>query len=506
MRILSFFIVGLVFSSLYAQKHDYIWMAGYRSNPVTPNLGGMLIDFNKNPREVRVNYRNLDFGTVNTSICDSAGNLLFYSNGCFVAGADDSLLLNGDDISPGELHDQFCYDQYTLGYISGQQSILTLPLPNSANEYIIFHLGIENVPHPTFGQLPMATNFYYSRVRINHNPLKGEVIEKNVIIHDTVGFGEMCAVKHKNLRDWWILIPSRYDKNDYFVFCLTPDGLSFPSYQTFAFNTLSQFTDGQAQFTPDGNKYIRYRSNEGIYIFDFDRETGSLSNMIFLDPPEIELKYGGCAVAPNSRFLYVTNLTKVFQLDLEDPLNPASFQLVGTYDGYTDPLATNFGYCQLGPDCKLYIRPGNGTKVYHIIHNPDERGVACNLEQHGIVFPHYNITIPYFPNFRLGPPDDPGLPCSPVVSTTNPPTPLPAFSVFPNPVRAALKVVPNRQYHGPARLRLHDLTGRLALERAFDPLAPAAEVDVSALPPGVYVYEVWCEGAVQRSGKVVKVE
>jgi len=228
--------------------------------------------------------------------------------------------------------------------------------------------------------------------------------------------------------------------------------------------------------------------------------------MIFLDPPEIELKYGGCAVAPNSRFLYVTNLTKVFQLDLEDPLNPASFQLVGTYDGYTDPLATNFGYCQLGPDCKLYIRPGNGTKVYHIIHNPDERGVACNLEQHGIVFPHYNITIPYFPNFRLGPPDDPGLPCSPVVSTTNPPTPLPAFSVFPNPVRTVLQVVPNRQYHGPARLRLHDLTGRLALERAFDPLAPAAEVDVSALPPGVYVYEVWCEGAVQRSGKVVKVE
>ena len=155
----------------------------------------------------------------------------------------------------------------------------------------------------------------------------------------------------------------------------------------------------------------------------------------------------------------------------------------------------------------MYICPGNDSKVYHIIHNPDLKGIACNLEQHGLHLPAYHgASIPYFPNFRLGPPDNPGLPCSPVVSTTNPPTPLPAFSVFPNPVSTLLQVVPNRQYHGPARLRLHDLTGRLALERVFDPLASSTEVDVSALPVGVYVYEVWCEGRVQRVGKVVKTE
>lgn len=276
--------------------------------------------------------------------------------------------------------------------------------------------------------------------------------------------------------------------------------------QYFEFNTFSNFTQGQTLFTPDGNKFIRYRSNEGIYIFDFDRETGTLSNMVFVNPPEITLKYGGCAVSPNSRFLYLTNLTKVFQLDLADPLNPAAVQVVATYDGYADPLAANFGYCQLGPDCKIYIGTGNTTRVMHVIHNPDEPGMACNLEQHGLHLPAYSDGIPYFPNFRLGPPDNPGLPCSPVVSTTNPPTPLPAFSVFPNPVSTLLQVVPNRQYHGPARLRLHDLTGRLALERVFDPLASSTEVDVSALPPGVYVYEVWCEGAVQRGGKVVKME
>ncbi|MEQ1747314.1 MAG: T9SS type A sorting domain-containing protein, partial [Saprospiraceae bacterium] len=264
--------------------------------------------------------------------------------------------------------------------------------------------------------------------------------------------------------------------------------------------------DSSASRTVTAGRGFFSQSDEGIYIFDFDRETGILSNMVFADPPEIDIKYGGCAVSPNSRYLYLTNTTKIFQLDLTDPLNPSSLQLIGTYDGFGDPLPANFGYCQLGPDCKIYLSTGNATRVMHVIHNPDEQGTACNFDQHGLQLPSYYVGIPYFPNFRLGPPDNPGLPCSPVVSTINPPTPLPAFSVFPNPVSTVLKVVPNRQYSGPARLRLPDLTGRLVLERVFDPLAPASEVDVSGLAQGVYVYEVWCEGAVQRAGKVVKWE
>ncbi|MCK6695767.1 MAG: T9SS type A sorting domain-containing protein [Thermoanaerobaculia bacterium] len=127
------------------------------------------------------------------------------------------------------------------------------------------------------------------------------------------------------------------------------------------------------------------------------------------------------------------------------------------------------------------------------------------MEQRGLPLPTPSgASMPSFPNYRLGPIESPGLPCSPVVSTAVPLTPLPGFSVFPNPASVTLKIVPNRQYAGMARLRLYDVTGRLAREQVFDPSAPVSEVDVRDLGAGVYFYELWCEGLVQRVGRVVK--
>ena len=351
MRILFFLIFELAISPLIAQKHDYIWVTGHGNQFNHPDFGGTIIDFNNNTVLAYYNHRELNFGSVNSSICDSSGQLLFYTNGCSIAGANDTLLENGDNINPGDLHDKFCYSQYTTGYVSGRQSVLSLPLPHTEREFVVFHIGIENIPHPVFGTLPMATHFYNSNINMTSIEGKGKVETKNhKFFNDTVGFGEMCAIRHANDIDWWVIIPTRYDKNEYYKVLVTTNGTTINPSQSFGFSTLTHYSGGQTQFTPDGKKFIRYRSNEGIYIFDFDRETGILSNMVFVNPSEITLKYGGCAVSPNSRFLYLTNLTKVFQLDLDDPLNPTSFELVGTYDGYSDTLAANFAYCQLCPD------------------------------------------------------------------------------------------------------------------------------------------------------------
>jgi len=243
-------------------------------------------------------------------------------------------------------------------------------------------------------------------------------------------------------------------------------------------------------------------------VYSFDRESGSITGF-----DTIHYDYGnqpvvgeiGCAVSPSGRFLYLACRMFLYQLDLWAPDIGATQTVVAEWDGYANPIPTQFWQCQLGPDCKIYIRAGGDTRFFHVIHNPDEPGPGCNVEQRGLPLPTPSgASMPSFPNYRLGPIDHPGQPCSPVVGVSAPPTPLPAFSVFPNPVQSVLKILPNRQYSGHGRLRLRDVAGRLVCDEQFDAQAPCSEVGVEGLPAGVYFFEVWCEGRAQRIGKIFK--
>ncbi len=466
----------------------------------------MVIDFNQKPVKAAYNYRDLNMFICNASICDSTGQLVAYTNGCHIAGADDEIIENGEMINPGDVWQISCI-QNADGYASGTQSAVFLPLPENGTTYYLFHKQMKLQENP----IDVYTDKLLATI-VTHNTQTGVVNAeyKNVeILNDTLSYGKLIATKHANGKDWWIVTPRRKN-NVFYIFKFTNDGIVDTLTQVIGI-TPDFKTEGYGQivFSPDGTKIYRTNPTSPIMVYDFDRETGMLTGF-----DTISYTYGntpvgeiGCAVSPNGRFLYLGARKNLYQLDLQAPDISASQVLVAEWDGFTGPFATLFQQLQLGPDCKIYGLAGGDTRYFHVIHNPDAPGLACNVEQRGLPLPTPSgASMPSFPNYRLGPPNNPGLPCSPVVSTTNPPTPLPAFSVFPNPVSTVLKIVPNRQYGGPALLRLHDLTGRLVLERTFDPFASATEVDVSALPPGVYVYEVWCEGAVQRVGKVVKWE
>jgi hypothetical protein len=146
---------------------------------------------------------------------------------------------------------------------------------------------------------------------------------------------------------------------------------------------------------------------------------------------------------------------------------------------------------QLGPDCRLYVYC-NSCDVVHVIHRPDERGAACHFEQAAIALP-WGIfrSQPHFPNYRLGPLGQEGLPCTPVVSVSEPPPvypPGPALWVAPNPAGAWARVQGRAPAAGTVRLRLTDATGRplatwsaWAMEGRLDEPLP-----VQALPPGLY--------------------
>ena len=118
--------------SLIGQKHDNIWLLGYESDLTVPGIDGVIADFNAN--ENTFSHQTISFSLLNGSIgiSDGLGNLLFYTNGCDVSNSNHELLLNGNDINPGEVHDIQC-DLY--GYTAGSQSSLILPMPESDSIY-----------------------------------------------------------------------------------------------------------------------------------------------------------------------------------------------------------------------------------------------------------------------------------------------------------------------------------------------------------------------------------
>ena len=118
-----------------------------------------------------------------------------------------------------------------------------------------------------------------------------------------------------------------------------------------------------------------------------------------------QLDYGrGVAFSPNGRFLYVSTVLDVYQFDTEADDIAASEVHIAHWDSTYSPFppfAALFSNMQLAPDGKIYIGTGNGTQVLHVIHNPDEPGLACNMAQHGIDLERYfSNSLPNHPNYH----------------------------------------------------------------------------------------------------------
>jgi hypothetical protein len=508
MRYLLLCILFVVCSvPITAQKHDYIWPGGeYIIN--SPYTGGFLLNFNTLSPVVSSHPRELNLFHSCASICDTSGNLMAYTNGCDIAsGINDEILDNGADINPGYVNEYQCHSTNGVGsYTAGIQSSVFLPLPDTVGIYYLFHKRIKYSYNP----FDVFTDILlYSVVDMNAMGGQGRVIQKNVpLMEDSLSYGMLTAVKHANGKDWWI-ITNRRKEDDYYCFLLTKEGIKDTVFQQIGFDFgPNQEGSCQITFTPDGSKFITCNPYAGLGIFEFDRSTGLLSNYQTIDIKPYIWKwtdFTGCAVSPNNRFVYVSSTLDLLQYDLSAPDIAASRVNVGVYDGGQNPLATTFAQCHLAPDCKIYIQTGQQAKSMHVIHSPNEQGTGCNFEQRGLALTNANRgSLPYFPHFRLGPLDNPGEPCTTVVSTTAPPTPLPGFSVFPNPAVDHLRILPNRLYKGEGVFRLYTGTGTLVREVVFDPLSAATTtVAVEDLLSGIYFYQVWCEGRMVRADKVI---
>jgi hypothetical protein len=494
---LSFFLqLAFVLFSQEGPKHDYVWALGYGKGFDTSGVGGFNLDFNFSPPQAHFVERNMDIDRANASISDEEGNLIFYTNGCFIADRNNQLMPNGDSLNAGTQNfDNSCKPHShnnQIGGYPGTQRMLILPQPGQTGRYFVFHQRSNYLPPAEL----VTDRLLYTVVDMSLNGGLGEVVEKNVpAISDILYPGHLTAVKHANGYDWWIVCAKRLS-NVYYTLLLTENGLEGPFEQTIGVPvTKPGEGSGQACFSPDGTTYVRYNKVQHLFIMDFDREQGLFSNFKNRILHLGVAFAGGVAFSPNSRYLYVTNSLYIYQFDMEDLF---MHHLVAEYNGLANPYPGYFFHAQLGPDCKIYINTSNGTRYLHVIHKPDLPGPQCDVRQHDVILPTYNfIALSHFPNYRLGVVPEP--PCEPVLDAKETAHAAEAFLLYPNPARGAVFIRSPELKDG--YFRLFNTAGQaIHLARLV-----GAEHDLTLppLPAGIYFYEITENGMPAGRGKLL---
>ena len=238
----------------------------------------------------------------------------------------------------------------------------------------------------------------------------------DVVFKDQVFFNEqkllasyLTAIRHNNGNDWWIIQPVVED-SVFVTFILDDTGIHRVDDQSsrFFFDLERSSASGTAKFCPDGSRYAIYNYYDQLHVYDFDRETGELSNhrMIEIyDPDEIDreiINFGSVEWSPNGRFIYCASSEDLFQVDTWEENIQDGVRHIDTYDGTRDPFQTRLFLMVQAPDCKIYMTPASGSYSLHVINKPDELGTDCDFVQNGINLPNSNGGgLPNFPRFRV---------------------------------------------------------------------------------------------------------
>ena len=338
----------LISITLLSQKEANVWHFGF----------GYGLDFNSG-EAVQITGAMSTFEGC-TAYCDSAGNLLFYSNG------GGRLPISGQD--PGHIwnrNHEVMYDMQGLegGGMSAAQSSVIIPAPGEPNVFYLFTIDeIEHYVDATPEILALQPNgrgFRYFKVDMTLNNGLGDVVEADIPVHD-YSFEGLCAIRHENESDYWILI--NQDTTGIGVYSVTSEGVALSS----VFETDTPLTGtikaSPISGNPDALFFAGYSKvvNSGGLLFDFDLTTGVLS-----DPEQLPA-VGSEAVefSHNSQYLYATSsglgtgTQQLVRYNLASALEQG-VSVASTQEVIADDI-TAF-YMQMAPDMKIYFTWLNGS-------------------------------------------------------------------------------------------------------------------------------------------------
>jgi hypothetical protein len=495
--LLATFLLGLNYC--FSQKYDYTWVLGYTpSSGYDPDsaLGLTVIPWNLSIDSMYYKSNKGSMLQTNASIAHpETGELLMYFDGCRIFNRDFEIMENGDSLFHGIWWKEWC-DSGTKSY-PGHRSGMILSFIQDSSKYMVVHSRDSISPKFVYNQ-----ELRYSIIEFNGEGL-GEVVTKaKTIYKDSTYLGFLHATRHPDGLGWWVLSFAYHGRDEFILSYVSLDTMYKHSTHKFQDFQLYDVDGGSLVFNSDGNKIAFSTLEENVHVFNFDRNTGLISNhRMWLFPDSIVTFRLTAQFSPNGRFLYVTNTLDLWQIDTwAEDLN-AGTVYIAEWDGLTIGgfFPTSFGDMVIGPDCKIYMGTAGTTRFMHVIHHPDLPGQACGFEMRGGELKSVNGSyMPLFPNYRLdlGPVCDPTLTTSehPVLVTTTP------LEVYPNPTSSEVNVrLPDSPPGG--QMAVYDVSGREVYRHTWP--GEQHHFSVSGWPAGLYFINYYGMDGQYASGRVV---
>ena len=362
-KALSFTLIFLSFSAFYGQKESDNWYFGF-------NAG---IHFNGDGSVDALTNGQLNTFEGCASVSNEQGKLLFYTDGETVYNQQHNIMENGENL---------------YGLESSTQSAIIIPLPQNPNIYYI----ITAAPSFDFTR----SGLFYSVVDISMNAGNGAVTLKNIRLLDDCSEKIAVVVKNCTNNSIWLVAlglgPNGLRPfNTYYSFEINSSGIVLPAIESL----VNDFTDnrGYLKFSLDGRKLVNADMTSGLYLYDFNVETGVVTNSeeITINANEDIYAYG-VEFSPNGNLLYVHasndlqeltgHTASLYQYNLQAADISASQMVLD------QSRSLYRGALQLGPNGKIYRSLSEtffiGTPFLGVINNPNELGAAANYEHNAV--------------------------------------------------------------------------------------------------------------------------
>ena len=261
---LTYIALLWIFAPLIAQNgYGNILVTGTKIWQNAAFAGGNQLEFSDTSISVSEFDMNIHLYDI-ACISDKHGQLVAYTSGCSIMAKNHHVMTNGSNINEGGIYNLYCDE----GDYPSERGLLFLPWPDDSMKYVLVHVWDDEASYT-------STKLMYSLVNMDTPNNLGEVTAKNQVIFEDVFASQICAVRHANGRDWWIIAP-RFNTNTYFLFLLSPTGFSGPFVKEFGNPMFMGSGFGQSNFSADGTKYIRSTPLSHLMITDFNRCDGKI--------------------------------------------------------------------------------------------------------------------------------------------------------------------------------------------------------------------------------------